>query len=109
MSRRCPTLPSTTLPATMRYSTVPFKSVHDGITYWVTGGAGAPSDAAPEAGGFQHYLLFTIDGPNVSAVVLQPWRLFAQVSPVAADGSCSVQAANYNYNDLPVCAELPTS
>ena len=85
-----------------------YKSVHDGITYWLSGGAGAPDDASPEEGGYQHFVCFTVNGPEVSAVVLQPSWLFAQASSVAADGSCSVQAANYNHDDLPVCAELPT-
>lgn len=85
-----------------------YQSVHDGVTYTVSGGGGAPSDADPREGGFQHYLLFEIDGDKVTATVLQPWRLFAQVAPVQPDGSCSAVVSNYNDADLSVCVELPS-
>ena len=84
------------------------RSVHDGITYVVTGGAGAPNDAAPEDGGFQHYLLVTVNGGGVSITVLEPWRLFAQMGPVMPDGSCTAQVSNYDNNDLKVSVEFPT-
>lgn len=84
-----------------------YKSVQDGVTYWVSGGGGAPADAAPEEGGFQHYILFTVDGEKVSAVVLQPWRLFVTIGPAASDGTITALATNYNDADLPVSVEFP--
>jgi hypothetical protein len=84
-----------------------YKSERDGVTYWVSGGAGAPNDAPPEEGGYQHYLQFTVDGEKVSANILQPWRLFARAGPAHRDGSASVTVANYNAVDLAVRVEMP--
>ncbi|HEV2473322.1 MAG TPA: metallophosphoesterase, partial [Chthonomonadales bacterium] len=39
-----------------------YKSVHQGVSYWVSGGSGAPADAMPDDGGFQHYLLVDVRG-----------------------------------------------
>ena len=86
-----------------------YKSVHDGINYYVTGGAGAPTDASPEDGGFQHFILFEVDGDKVTPTLLQPWRLFAQVGPVQADGSSTALASNYNNDPLPVCIPFPSN
>ena len=38
---------------------------HDGIEYYITGGAGAPLDAAPEEGGFFHFLVVHVTGDKV--------------------------------------------
>jgi hypothetical protein len=86
-----------------------YKTEQDGVTYWVSGGAGAPQDAAPQDGGFQHFLLVQVDGDNVTATILQPWRLFVTVGPVAPDGSCIAQASNYNDADLLVAIAFPVS
>lgn len=84
------------------------QSVHDGVTYVVTGGAGAPNDAAPEDGGFQHYLLVTVDGGGFSMTVVEPWRLLVQMGPVMPDGSCTAAVSNYGSSDLKVSVEFPT-
>lgn len=84
------------------------QSVHDGITYIVTGGGGAPSSDSPVEGGFQHYLLFNIDGDKVSFSVFEPWRLFLEVSPVQPDGSCAALVSNYRHALVTVSVQFPT-
>ena len=84
------------------------ESVHDGIRYVVTGGAGAPIDEAPERGGFEHYLLVTVNGGDLTMTVIEPWRLFVDVGPVRSDGSCTAQVVNYNPVALAVAVEFPT-
>jgi hypothetical protein len=84
-----------------------YKSEHDGVTYWVSGGGGAPNGEAPEDGGFQHYVLFTVDGDSVTSTVLEPWRLFAKVGPPTADGAQTALVTNYHAVDLPVYIEFP--
>ena len=83
-----------------------YHSDHDGITYWVTGGSGAPTDASPEDGGYQHYLLFTVDGTTVQTVVVQPWRIFASTRR-AASGAVTAMLVNYNDCELILQAEIP--
>lgn len=85
-----------------------YASVHDGVRYIVTGGGGAPSDGAPQDGGFQHYLRVSVDGNAVKIEVLQPWRLFEKVGPVQADGSCTAMVMNYGHDPLSVLVAFPT-
>jgi hypothetical protein len=59
--------------------------------------------------GFQHYVLFSVDGAAVTATVLQPWRLFVTVGPVAPNGMVTALATNYNDADLPVSIEFPSA
>ncbi len=85
-----------------------YASVHDGVRYIVTGGGGAPSDGTPQDGGFQHYLLVTVDGGAVKVQVLQPWRLFDQIGPVEPDGACTAMVMNYGFEPLGVTVDFPT-
>ena len=82
------------------------KSVQDGITYWVSGGAGAPTSSTPEEGGYQHYVLFQVNGNQVTGTVLEPWRLFTSVGPSGPDGACTALVSNYDGVDLSLCAEF---
>jgi hypothetical protein len=84
------------------------RSVHDGVTYIVTGGGGAPNNPGPEAGGFEHYLLFNVNGRDVALTVVAPWRLFCEVGPVQTGGSCLARVDNYNAADLSVVVRFPT-
>lgn len=86
-----------------------YKSEHDGVTYWVSGGGGAPTDAPVDEGGFQHYLRVEVDGANLTVTVLQPWRLFATVEQNATDGSAAGLLSNYNACDLPMYLEFPAN
>ncbi len=47
-------------------------STHDGLTYIISGGAGAPLYATEERGGFYHYLLVTVQGNAYSIEVRRP-------------------------------------
>jgi 3',5'-cyclic AMP phosphodiesterase CpdA len=47
-------------------------STHDGLTYIISGGAGAPLYAPADRGGFYHYLLVTVHGTAYSIEVRQP-------------------------------------
>jgi hypothetical protein len=84
-----------------------YKSVEDGVTYWVSGGAGAPTDAPADEGGFQHYLLCEVNGNTITVKVLQPWRLFASVEASASGGFTSALLSNYDDCDLPMFIDLP--
>jgi hypothetical protein len=83
-------------------------SVHDGVNYVVTGGAGAPVSQTPETGGFEHYLLVSVNGREVAVTVVAPWRLFSSIGPVQPDGSCSARIDNYDGADFLVTVEFPT-
>jgi hypothetical protein len=85
-----------------------YRSVHDGITYVVTGGGGAPNSPGPEEGGFQHYLLVTVNGAEAAISVVEPWRLFEELGPVLADGSCTARIDNYASTDFSVLVEFPS-
>jgi hypothetical protein len=84
-----------------------YESTHDGLRYVVTGGAGAPT-AGLEEGGYAHYLLIHVNGTEASVSVLAPWRLFAEVGPVAEGGACTGRVDNYQAEDLAVTIEFPT-
>ncbi|HZT44124.1 MAG TPA: metallophosphoesterase [Chthonomonadaceae bacterium] len=86
-----------------------YRSVQDGVTYWVSGGAGAPTDAPAEEGGFQHYLLCEVNGGNIAVKVLQPWRLFASTETGGSGGFTSALLSNYNDCDLPMAIDLPAT
>ncbi|CCW34001.1 predicted phosphohydrolase [Chthonomonas calidirosea] len=83
-----------------------YASVHDGIHYIVSGGAGAPSDAPVEDGGFQHYLLCEVDGKEIHITVMQPWRLFAEILKADPQDPAGM-LMNYTLQDLPMYLELP--
>lgn len=85
-----------------------YKSVHDGITYVVTGGGGAPNSPGPEEGGFQHYVLVTVNGAEAAISVVEPWRLFEELGPVLPDGSCTARIDNYASTDFSVLVEFPS-
>lgn len=51
---------------------------HDGIDYFVAGGAGAPLYASPERGGFSHYVVVRMTGDKISYQVVEPGRLYLE-------------------------------
>lgn len=58
---------------------------HDGIEYFVAGGAGAPLYASPDRGGFSHYLVVRLVGDKVSYDVIEPGRLSLEAAPAVKD------------------------
>lgn len=75
------------------------RETHDGIDYFILGGAGAPLYATPDAGGFAHYLVVQLRGSQVSYDLVEPGRLF--VEPVAG-GEGRAWVVNSNYAALPL-------
>jgi hypothetical protein len=51
---------------------------HDGIAYFVAGGAGAPLYASPDRGGFSHYLIVRLAGDQVSYDLIEPGHLYVE-------------------------------
>lgn len=84
-----------------------YSTVQDGVHYIVSGGAGAPSDAAVDDGGFQNYLLCHVDGDLIHITVMQPWRLFAKVVREDAQNPQGM-LMNYTVQDLPLYIKLPS-
>jgi hypothetical protein len=60
---------------------------HDGVDYYIAGGAGAPLDAPPQGGGFFHYVIVHIDGDKISTDVIPVGSLV--VEPLGADWAVS--------------------
>ena len=86
----------------------------DGVAYYIAGNAGAPLEAAPEAGGFLGYLLVDVDGRQIHTRTLQPWTLLQRTMPGGKTGSnhAEVTVSNYNHYDLPVrgvSVQMPAS
>ncbi|MCW3059946.1 MAG: putative phosphohydrolase [Capsulimonas sp.] len=79
-------------------------TAHDGVEYYISGGAGAPLDASPEEGGYLHYVVFTVDGDKVTPSILQPWHLLTTY-PAGDDKGLTTETAfveNTNHIDVPV-------
>ncbi|MGE5239586.1 MAG: metallophosphoesterase family protein [Chloroflexota bacterium] len=50
-------------------------TTRDGVRYIISGGSGAPLHQSVPRGGFFHYLIVRVSGPNVIVDVLQPYGL----------------------------------
>jgi len=68
---------------------------HDGIDYFVAGGAGAPKYASPDRGGYSHYLVVRLAGGKVSYDLISPGHLYLQDAP-AASGEAKFWIVNSN-------------
>lgn len=75
---------------------------HDGIEYFVAGGAGAPLYAPPDRGGFSHYLLVRLSGDRISYDVIEPGRLSVEKGAPAGAGGKRLWVVNSNDADIPV-------
>ena len=47
------------------------EELRDGVDYIITGGAGAPLDCAPNAGGYYHYMHVTVRGDKITTRVVK--------------------------------------
>ena len=74
---------------------------HDGIEYFILGGAGAPLYASPDDGGFSQYLVVRLHGSEVSYDLIEPGRLFAEAAPSGPKES-RLWVVNSNNSDLPL-------
>ena len=72
---------------------------HDGIDYFVAGGAGAPLYAPPDRGGVSHYVVVRLSGSSVTYDVIEPGRLY--VEPAVESAPEGLQASFWivNSND----------
>jgi hypothetical protein len=70
---------------------------HDGIDYFVAGGAGAPLYAPPDRGGFSHYLVVRLTGTKISYDVVEPGRLSLEE---ATPGTNEAKFWIVNSNDI---------
>ncbi len=75
---------------------------HDGIDYFVAGGAGAPLYASPDRGGFSHYVVVRLaagkpdqPGDKISYEVVEPGRLYLEDAP-AGPGEAKFWIVNSN-------------
>lgn len=57
------------------------KSVIDGLSQIITGGAGAPPYTSPEKGGFYHYLYVTVKGKFLQMAVIKPGNIISSEPP----------------------------
>ena len=70
---------------------------HDGIDYFVAGGAGAPLYASPDRGGFSHYLVVRLSGTKLSYDVIEPGHLSLED---ATSGASEAKFWIVNSNDM---------
>jgi len=75
---------------------------HDGIEYFVSGGAGAPLYAPPERGGFSHYLVVRVTGDKIRYDVVEPGRLYTESAKAKAGEAARFWVVNTNDTDLPL-------
>jgi len=74
---------------------------HDGIDYFVAGGAGAPLYASPDRGGFSHYVVVRLAGDKVSYDVIEPGRLSLEPAP-SAQNETKLWIVNSNDMEQPL-------
>ena len=82
---------------------------HEGIEYYITGGAGAPLDAAPEDGGYFHFLLVHVVGTKVEIDPIPAGSI--QITPTANGiivGNYSDFDLHFHHLSVP-CASKPSS
>ena len=80
---------------------------HDGIEYFVAGGAGAPLYASPDRGGFSHYVIVRLAGNAVAYDVVEPGHLYVETGPDLR-GAATTWIVNGNDADIPLRgAEVP--
>ena len=77
-----------------------WRESRDGIEYFVLGGSGAPLYAAPERGGFSHYLVVRIRGGDIRYDTVEPGRFFVEPGK-ARPGEQDFWLVNSNDADLP--------
>jgi hypothetical protein len=78
--------------------------LHDGIDYFVAGGAGAPLYASPDRGGFSHYIVVRLSaakpgdkpGDKLSYEVIEPGRLYTEDVEKPPTGTAQFWIVNSN-------------
>jgi hypothetical protein len=75
---------------------------HDGIDYFVAGGAGAPLYAPPDHGGFSHYLVVRVTAAGIQYDVVEPGRLYVGKGTTRTGEIARLWVVNSNDTDLPL-------
>jgi len=78
-----------------------WREAHDGIDYFVAGGAGAPLYAPPERGGFSHYVVVRLAGSALTYDVVEPGHLYVETGP-DLHGKATTWIVNGNDADIPL-------
>jgi len=74
---------------------------HEGIDFFVAGGAGAPLYAPPDRGGFSHYVVVRLDKGELAWDVVEPGRLYVEAGADLA-GKRTTWIVNGTDADVPV-------
>ncbi len=74
---------------------------HEGIDFFVAGGAGAPLYAPPDRGGFSHYVVVRLEKGELAWDVVEPGRLYVETGPDLA-GKRTTWIVNGTDADVPV-------
>ena len=74
---------------------------HDGIDYFIAGGAGAPLYASPDRGGFSHYVVVHLSGNALAYDLVEPGHLYVEKGP-DLHGTPTTWIVNGNDADIPL-------
>ena len=77
------------------------REAHDGIDYFIAGGAGAPLYASPDRGGFSHYVIVRLSGTTLAYDVVEPGHLYVETGPDLR-GAATTWIVNGNDADIPL-------
>lgn len=78
-----------------------WREAHDGIDYFIAGGAGAPLYASPDRGGFSHYVVVRLSGDALTCDVVEPGHLYVETGP-DLHGTATTWIVNGNDADIPL-------
>ena len=78
-----------------------WRETHDGIDYFIAGGAGAPLYASPDRGGFSHYVIVRLSGDALTYDVVEPGHLYVETG-VDLRGAATTWIVNGNDADIPL-------
>jgi len=84
---------------------------HEGIDFFVAGGAGAPLYASPDRGGFSHYVVVRLTGGDLRWDLVEPGRLYVEIGKDLA-GARTTWIVNGTDADIPlrgVSIDAPSS
>jgi 3',5'-cyclic AMP phosphodiesterase CpdA len=74
---------------------------HDGIDFFIAGGAGAPLYAPPDRGGFSHYLIVRLSGGTPRYDLIEPGHLYVETGS-NLKGAKTTWIVNGNDADIPL-------
>ena len=78
-----------------------WRESHDGVDYFVAGGAGAPLYASPDRGGFSHYVVVRLSGTALAYDLVEPGHLYVEKGS-DLHGTAMTWIVNGNDADIPL-------